>query len=89
MQNRPASAMDNCRLFVGNVHPHLTEGDLRKMVEAFGAVKKVDMMKVHGPGSSSGFAFVEMAEGVAAARAIEELNGKSIDGRCLRIKHEI
>lgn len=86
MQNRSLRANDNCRLFVGNMHPHLTEGDLRKMVEPFGTVKKVDMMKVHVPGSSCGFAFVEMCEGVAAARAIAELNGKSIDGRCLRIK---
>ena len=37
-------------------------------------------------GASCAFAFVEMTDERAAARAIAELNGISIDGRCLKVR---
>jgi RNA recognition motif-containing protein len=70
-------------LFVGNMSPRITECELRAMVEPFGPVKDVNLREAHAIGVSCGFAFVEMTDETAAARAIAELNGKSIDGRCL------
>ncbi len=37
-------------------------------------------------GRSKGFAFVEMADDAASAKAIEELNGAEFDGRTMVVK---
>jgi len=73
-------------LFVGNLSTRITESELRAMVEAFGPVKDVKMRKARSIGASCAFAFVEMIDKGAAARAIAELDGKSIDGRCLKLR---
>jgi RNA recognition motif-containing protein len=73
-------------LFVGNMSPHLTESDLRVMVEPFGTVQNINVVAVHAIDASCGFAFVEMTDEHDAKRAIAELNGKSIDGRCLSVR---
>ncbi len=73
-------------LFVGNMSPRITERELRAMVEPFGPVRNVNMRSAHAIGASCAFAFVEMTDEIAAARAIAELNGKSIDGRCLKVR---
>lgn len=73
-------------MFVGNISTRITESELRAMVEPFGPVKKVNMREAHAIGASCAFAFVEMTDERAAARAIAELNGKSIDGRCLTVR---
>jgi RNA recognition motif-containing protein len=36
-------------------------------------------------GRSRGFGFVEMTDETAAAAAIEQLNGKELDGRTIRV----
>lgn len=73
------------RLFVGNMSAGITEKKLRAMMEPFGTVKDVSIVKGHAMDVSS--AFVEMTDEDAAARAIAEVNGKTIDGRCLRLRH--
>lgn len=86
MEQPSLGAKNGCSLFVGNLSPRITECELRAMVEPFGTVLSINMGKVHSVGVSCGFGFVEMTNGGAAARAIAELNGKSIDGRCLRVR---
>lgn len=62
-----------------------TEEGLRSAFERFGEVVKVNMVQDRDTGRLRGFAFVEMADAGAADKAIEGLNGTSIDGRPLTV----
>ena len=72
-------------LFVGNLSFQTTEGELTSLFEPFGEITRVQVMTDRDTGRSRGFAFVEMANEEAAAKAITELNGKEVDGRALNV----
>ena len=50
-----------------------------------GAVTSVNLMLDKATGKSRGFAFVEMSDDVAAKKAIEELDGATVDGRVIGV----
>jgi RNA recognition motif-containing protein len=89
MKQQSHSASNGYQVFVGNMSSRITESELRAMVESFGTVKNFSLVKAHAIGDSCSFAFFEMTDDYAVARAIAELNGKSIDGRCLRVRLEV
>ena len=72
-------------LFVGNMHFGTTEGDLRALFEQFGEVTRLQVMTDRDTGRSRGFAFVDMADDQAAAKAVAALNGKEVSGRTLNV----
>ena len=72
-------------LFVGNMHFETTEGDLRALFEQFGEVTRLQVMTDRDTGRSRGFAFVDMADDRAAAKAFATLNGKEVNGRTLNV----
>jgi cold-inducible RNA-binding protein len=72
-------------LFVGNLPFTATEDELRDLFSAFGEVQQVRIMTDRDTGKSRGFAFVEIADDEAAAKAISDLNGKEFGGRALTI----
>ena len=72
-------------IFVGNLSFSIGEAELRQLFEQKGAVEAVTVMRDSETGRSRGFAFVEMASDEAAQKAIEELNGYSVDGRNLTV----
>ena len=72
-------------LFVGNMHFGTTEGDLRALFEQFGEVTRLQVMTDRDTGRSRGFAFVDMADEQAAAKAVAALNGKEVNGRVLNV----
>lgn len=74
------------RLFFGNLRSETTEEALKAMVERFGKVRNVYLVKVMTTGQSRGFAFVEMTDEQEAARTISALNGTEVDGRCLKVR---
>jgi RNA recognition motif-containing protein len=73
------------KIFVGNLSFSVGEAELRQLFEQKGAVEAVTIMRDIGTGRSRGFAFVEMTSDEAAQKAIEELNGYSMDGRNLTV----
>jgi len=72
-------------LFVGNMSFQTTEDQLRSEFEAFGAIDRVNVVTDRDSGLPRGFAFVEMTNDEEAARAIEGLNGKQVDGRAWNV----
>ena len=72
-------------IYVGNLSYDTTEETLRTEFGAFGEVEAVNVIKDRYTGRPRGFAFVEMAEEKAAQEAISALNGKSLDGREIRV----
>ncbi|MGD9316384.1 MAG: RNA-binding protein [Anaerolineae bacterium] len=72
-------------LYVGNLNYDTTEDTLRALFAACGEVESVRVITDRYTGRSRGFAFVEMATEEGAEKAISEVNGKSVDGRQLRV----
>ena len=73
------------KLYVGNLSYTTTEGDLTQLFEAVGEVNSVNLIADRMSGRSKGFAFVEMAEYSAAQEAINQLNGREVDGREIKV----
>ena len=73
------------KLYVGNLSYGTTEADLSQLFGAVGEVISVNLITDRMSGRSKGFAFVEMAETSAAQEAINQLNGREVDGRSIKV----
>jgi RNA recognition motif-containing protein len=73
------------KLFVGNLSFNTTENDLHDAFAAHGTVVEANLMMDRATGRPRGFAFVTMSTPEEAQKAIEALNGKSMDGRALTV----
>ena len=73
------------KLFVGNLSFNTTENDLQDAFAAHGTVIETNLMMDRETGRPRGFGFITMSSPEEAQKAIEALNGKSIDGRALTV----
>jgi RNA recognition motif-containing protein len=73
------------RLYVGNLSYSLKSPDLEEVFRQIGDVISAKVITDMETGRSKGFAFVEMATDDLGAQAIEQLNGKEIGGRALKV----
>jgi RNA recognition motif-containing protein len=73
------------KLFVGNLSFNTTENDLQDAFAAHGTVTEVNLMMDRSTARSRGFGFVTMSTAEEAQKAIDALNGKSMDGRALTV----
>ena len=73
------------KLFVGNLSFNTTENDLQDTFAAHGTVTEANLMMDRTTGRPRGFGFVTMSTAEEAQKAVEALNGKSIDGRALTV----
>ncbi len=73
------------KLFVGNLSFNTTENDLQDTFAAHGTVTEANLMMDRATGRPRGFGFVTMSSAEEAQKAIDALNGKSIDGRALTV----
>jgi cold-inducible RNA-binding protein len=73
------------KLFVGNLSFNTTENDLQDAFAAHGTVMEANLMMDRATGRPRGFGFVTMSSAEEAQKAIEEMNGKSVDGRDLTV----
>jgi len=72
-------------IYIGNLNFDTSEQTLRETFEAFGQVDRVSIITDRETGRPRGFGFVEMADDNAANEAIEQLNGKDLEGRPLTV----
>lgn len=68
-------------IYVGNLNFRLDEGDLREIFEEYGSVSDSKIIKDKFTGRSKGFGFVIMDDLAEAQKAIQELNGASVESR--------
>ncbi len=73
------------KLFVGNLSFNTTENDLQDLFAAHGTVTEANLMMDRATGRPRGFGFVTMSSAEEAQKAVETLNGKSVDGRALTV----
>jgi cold-inducible RNA-binding protein len=71
------------RLYVGNLPFSYTSANLQDLFGAHGSVTSAQVVMDRVTNRSRGFGFVEFATAEAADKAINDLNGKSIEGRAL------
>ena len=70
-------------IFVGSLPFSIDEADLRESFEAYGTVSSVKIITDKFTGRSKGFGFVEMENDTEAEKAIQELNGATVEGRAI------
>src|SRR5512140_1957894 len=75
----------NTRLYVGNLSFNTNADGVRTAFQEFGTVSDVHLVSDRETGRSRGFAFVTMGTPEDAAKAIEGMDGKTLDGRPLRV----
>jgi RNA recognition motif-containing protein len=73
------------KLYVGNLAFQTTSQDLEQLFGQAGTVQSASVVEDRDTGRSRGFAFVEMSSQEEATSAIEQFNGKEIDGRFLKV----
>jgi RNA recognition motif-containing protein len=72
------------KIYVGNLPFTASEADVRTLFAQHGTVEAVSLPTDRETGRPRGFGFVEMSQ-ADAARAIQSLNGYSMNGRPLRV----
>lgn len=73
------------KLYVGNLSFQTTEGDLQRLFEQAGRVVSCSIIMDKFTNKSRGFGFVEMSSQEEATKAINDFNGKDLDGRTLTV----
>src|SRR4030043_1505138 len=72
-------------IYVGNLSFDVSEENLQTTFGAFGQVSTATIVKDKYSGQPRGFGFVEMPDQNEARTAIENLNGKELLGRQMRV----
>lgn len=72
------------KLFVGNLPYSANEPDVQGFFESAGVtVDSVTVMRDKFTGQARGFGFVEINDDGAAQRAVDQCNGKELNGRAV------
>jgi RNA recognition motif-containing protein len=74
------------KIYVGNLSRETTEDDLRKVFEAFGQVRSVNIVRDGTTAESQGFGFVTMPSATEAQTAIQKLRGKDLNGQNITVE---
>jgi RNA recognition motif-containing protein len=72
------------KIYVGNLPFTATDAEIRTLFSEHGTVESVSLPTDRETGRPRGFGFVEMNR-ADASRAIQNLNGKDLGGRALRV----
>jgi RNA recognition motif-containing protein len=73
------------KLYVGGLSFDTTDDGLRAFFEEAGTVESASVVTDRYSGRSRGFGFVEMSNEAEGRKAIEDLSGKSLDGRTITV----
>ncbi len=73
------------KLYVGNLPYSANEDTLQETFSQCGTVDSVNVITDRDTGQSKGFAFIEMSSNSEAQKAIQELNGTSVEGREIKV----
>lgn len=73
------------KLFVGSLSYSVNDDQLKDAFAAAGTVVSAKVIIDRETGRSKGFGFVEMSSDDEAKAAIDQLNGKEIEGRAIAV----
>jgi RNA recognition motif-containing protein len=72
-------------IYIGNIPYSLKEADIEQLFAEFGSVLSVKIITDKFTHRSKGYGFVEMENEAEGEKAIENLNGKDVLGRNLKV----
>jgi len=72
-------------IYVGNLSYDTGNEELREAFAHYGQVDDVRVIEDRATGRAKGFGFVEMANDSEARKAIDDLNGSSLQGRDITV----
>lgn len=72
-------------LFVGSLAYATTDDTLKAFFESIGEVTSARVITDRDSGRSKGFGFVEFANEDDNQKAVDQLNGKELDGRAISV----
>ncbi len=72
-------------MYVSNLGFHASDADLRELFNPFGKVSSAKVIMDRTNGRSRGFGFVEMVSASEAAKAMDTLDGKEVNGKRIAV----
>lgn len=75
----------SAKIYVGNLPFNITQEQLKKLFEPFGDIEEAVVISDKFSGRSKGFGFVTFTDKKDADKAVEDMNGKEIDGREIKV----
>jgi RNA recognition motif-containing protein len=72
-------------IYVSNLSFNVQDEDLREFFTPYGEVTSAKVITERETGRSRGFGFVEMSDEAASQKAIEELNGATVENRAINV----
>lgn len=72
-------------IYVSNLGFAVQDAELGQLFAGYGQVSSAKVILDKFTNQSRGFGFVEMPDDAAANTAIAELNGKTVDGRAIKV----
>jgi len=72
-------------IYVSNLSFNVQDEDLREFFTPYGEVTSAKVIMDRDTQRSRGFGFVEMSDDTASKKAINELDGATIDGRTIKV----
>ncbi|XP_075339719.1 cold inducible RNA binding protein a isoform X2 [Odontesthes bonariensis] len=76
---------DEGKLFIGGLSFETNEDSLAAAFGKYGTIEKVDVIRDKETGRSRGFGFVKYDNVEDAKDALDAMNGKTLDGRAIRV----
>ena len=73
------------KVYVGNLPFSTTDEQLKDLFSTAGEITEAIVIKNKYSGRSKGFGFVTFADEASVQKAIAELNGKSVEGREIKV----
>ena len=73
------------KLYVGNLSFQTSSDDLQELFSQAGTVESASVVEDRDTGRSRGFGFVEMASKEEGQAAIQQFNGRDLNGRNLTV----
>eukprot|EP00668_Euglena_longa_P011401 GGOE01013802.1.p1 GENE.GGOE01013802.1~~GGOE01013802.1.p1 ORF type:complete len:471 (-),score=89.33 GGOE01013802.1:104-1516(-) len=75
----------SARLYIGNLHPKITEGDLKMVFSELGEVEKVEVPKDPATGQGRGYAYLKYKSSEDAKKALVQLNGVELASQKIKV----
>ncbi|CAE8629724.1 unnamed protein product [Polarella glacialis] len=74
-------------IYIGGLHPGLSEGDIAIVFAQFGEIVDVNMVRDRATGKSKGFCFICYEDQRATNLAVDNMNGFQLLKKALRVDH--
>lgn len=75
----------NKTLYLGNLHPFVTEQTLQELFSGLGGITELKVIKDKATGVSAGYGFAKFADTTSATLALEKVNKATVFGQEVRV----